>query len=187
VPKKKDSTPTEAAPVASYKHKDKRKRIPTQEESVKLSPREKQPVKKRYAYDPSLDPQLIWTGKKEAGEEFGVATVPIYVQENVAPEAIIARLKSGAKEDTQMLLFGETAQEQYTKAVEFYKHEDNWRNRMILGDSLLVMNSLLEKEGLRGKVQTVYIDPPYGIKFGSNWQTSTRKRHSDELNRRWQK
>ena len=173
--KRRDTTPTEAAPVASYKHSNKRVRIPTQEESVKLNPRDKQPVKKRYDYDLSLDPQLIWAGKKEAGAELEVSTVPIYVQEKVAPEAIIARLKAGAKEDTQLLLFGETAQEQFHKAVEFYKHEDNWQNRMILGDSLLVMNSLLEKEGMRGKVQTIYIDPPYGIKFGSNWQVSTRR------------
>jgi adenine-specific DNA-methyltransferase len=75
-----------------------------------------------------------------------------------------------------MQLFGETAYEQMGKAVDFYRHDDNWQNRMILGDSLLVMNSLLEKEGMRGQVQMVYIDPPYGIKFGSNWQVSTRKR-----------
>jgi adenine-specific DNA-methyltransferase len=170
---------TDAAAVVSYKHKDKRKRIPTQEESVKLSAREKQPIKKRYEYDPSLDPQLIWSGKKEAGEEFGVSTVPIYVQEKVAPEAIIARLKQRSNEsdqEVQLTLFGETAAEQFRKAVEFYKHEDNWQNRMILGDSLLVTNSLLEKEGMRGKVQMIYIDPPYGIKFGSNWQVSTQRR-----------
>ncbi len=176
MPRSKVKSPTNAAPVASYKHENKRARIPTQEESEKLSPRDKQPVKKRYDYDPSLDPQLIWSGKKEAGAQFEVATVPIYVQEKIAPEAIIARLKAGHTENTQMLLFGETAHEQFTKAVDFYKHEDNWQNRMILGDSLLVMNSLLEKEGMRGKVQTIYMDPPYGIKFGSNWQVSTRKR-----------
>lgn len=177
-PKKKTlkPAPTTAAPVASYKHDATRKRIPTQEESTKLSRREKQAVKKTYAYDPSLDPQLIWSGKREAGAEFDVPTVPIYVQEHVAPEALIARLKSGATDDRQMLLFGETAEDQFQKAVEFYKHEDNWQNRMILGDSLLVMNSLLEKEGMRGKVQTIYMDPPYGIKFGSNWQVSTRNR-----------
>lgn len=174
--RKKSEAPTDAAPVSSYKHEDKRLRIPTQEESVKLSARDKQPVKKKYDYDPSLDPQLIWSGKKEAGSDFEISTVPIYVQEKVAPEAIIARLKAGTNQSTQMLLFGETAQDQFTKAVEFYKHEDNWQNRMILGDSLLVMNSLLEKEGMRGKVQTIYIDPPYGIKFGSNWQVSTRKK-----------
>lgn len=177
-PKKKTKapTPTTAAPVTSYKHDATRKRIPTQEESVKLSRREKQPVKKTYAYDPSLDPQLVWSGKREQGTEFDIPTVPIYVQEHVAPEALIARLKAGAIDDRQMVLFGDTAEDQFQKAVEFYKHEDNWQNRMILGDSLLVMNSLLEKEGMRGKVQTIYMDPPYGIKFGSNWQVSTRNR-----------
>lgn len=174
--KKKILQPTTAAPVKSYKHDAKRARIPTQEESMKLSPREKQPVKKKYDYDPSLDPQLVWSGKKEQGAEFAVPTVPIYVQEKIASEAIIARLKAGASENAQQMLFGETADTQFHKAVEFYKHEDNWQNRMILGDSLLVMNSLLEKEGMRGRVQTIYIDPPYGIKFGSNWQVSTRKR-----------
>lgn len=176
MPKKRVKAPTEAAPVTSYKHQDKRAHIPTQEESIKLSAREKQPVKKKYDYDPSLDPQLIWAGKKEAGSGLGVSTVPIYVQENIAPEAIVARVKAGVDDNAQMLLFGETAESQIHKAVEFYKHEDNWQNRMILGDSLLVMNSLLEKEGMRGRVQTIYIDPPYGIKFGSNWQVSTRNR-----------
>jgi adenine-specific DNA-methyltransferase len=176
MPKKRIKAPTEAAPVSSYKHQDKRAHIPTQEESIKLSAHDKRPAKKKYDYDPSLDPQLIWAGKKEAGSELGVSTVPIYVQENIAPEAIVARVKAGVDENAQMLLFGETAQSQIHKAVEFYKHEDNWQNRMILGDSLLVMNSLLEKEGMRGRVQTIYIDPPYGIRFGSNWQTSTRKR-----------
>src|SRR3989338_5251043 len=174
--RKKMTQPTIAAPVKSYKHDAKRVHIPTQEESVQLSTREKQPVKKKYDYDPSLDPQLVWAGKHEQGAEFAVPTVPIYVQEKIAPEAIIARLKSGASDNSQMMLFGETAEMQFSKAVDFYKHEDNWQNRMILGDSLLVMNSLLEKEGMRGKVQCIYIDPPYGIKFGSNWQTSTRRR-----------
>ncbi len=174
--RKKIIQPTTAAPVKSYKHDGKRLRIPTQEESIKLSARDKQPVKKKYDYDPSLDPQLIWSGKKEQGNELEVPTVPIYVQEKIAPEAIVARLKLGSEESSQMILFGETAEMQIGKAVDFYKHEDNWQNRMILGDSLLVMNSLLEKEGMRCRVQTIYFDPPYGIKFGSNWQVSTRKR-----------
>src|SRR3989344_1510270 len=96
---KKIKQPTTAAPVASYKHDSKRVRIPTQEESIKLSARDKQPVKKKYDYDPSLDPQLVWSGKKEQGAEFAVPTVPIYVQEKIAPEAIIARLKSGASDN----------------------------------------------------------------------------------------
>jgi adenine-specific DNA-methyltransferase len=173
---KKIKGPTTAVPVESYKHDSKRIRIPTQEESDRLSPRDKQPIKKKYDYDPSLDPQLVWAGKKEQNPEFGVPTVPIYVQEKVAPEAIIARLKMGSEDNAQMILFGDTAEQQVGKAIDFYKHEDNWQNRMILGDSLIVMNSLLEKEGMRGRIQTIYIDPPYGIKFGSNWQVSTRKR-----------
>ncbi len=174
--KSKIKSPTDAAPVTSYKHKDTRVRIPTQEESQVLAPREKRPTKKIYQYDPSLDPQLNWAGKAEQGAQFGVSTVPIYQQEKIAPEAIIARLKQGATLDTQLTFLGTTATEQFEKAVSFYEHEDNWQNRMILGDSLLVMNSLLEKERMRGKVQCIYIDPPYGIKFGSNWQVSTRRR-----------
>lgn len=165
----------EAVNVTSIKHSDARKNIPTQEQSAKLSQRDKQPVKKKYEYDPSLDPTLMWSGKIEAGDEFSVATVPIYVQEKIAPEAIIARMKQGGATDFPTL-FGTSAVDQFNNAVEFYKHDDNWQNRMILGDSLIVMNSLLEKEGMKGQVQCVYLDPPYGIKFGSNWQVSTRKR-----------
>ncbi|MEK7073293.1 MAG: site-specific DNA-methyltransferase [Patescibacteria group bacterium] len=178
MPRKKKMPPTtEAASVTSYKHEEKRKRIPTQEESVMLSARDRRPVKKTYQYDPSLDPQLVWSGKAERGPEFGVSTVPIYVQEKIAPEAIIAKLKDeNAGMAQQYSLFGETAGMQYDRIASFYEHEDNWQNRMILGDSLTAMNSLLEKEGMRGRVQCVYIDPPYGIKFGSNWQVSTLKR-----------
>lgn len=165
----------EAVNVTSIKHSDVRKNIPTQEQSAKLSQRDKQPGKKKYEYDPSLDPTLMWSGKIEAGDNFSVATVPIYVQEKIAPEAIIARMKQGGTTDFPTL-FGTSAVDQFNNAVEFYKHDDNWQNRMILGDSLIVMNSLLEKEGMKGQVQCVYLDPPYGIKFGSNWQVSTRKR-----------
>src|SRR3990167_1617273 len=87
--RKKATQATTAAPVKSYKHAGKRVRIPTQEESVKLSPRDKRPEKKKYAYDPSLDPRLEWAGKTEAGAEFGVQTLPIYVQEKIAPEALL--------------------------------------------------------------------------------------------------
>ncbi len=177
MPRKKIAPPVSAASVSSYKHDETRKRIPTQEESALLPARDRRPVKKVYQYDPSLDPKLVWAGKEERGAEFGVSTVPIYVQEKIAPEAIIAKLKDeNAGSLQQQSLFGDTAADQYNKMVGFYEHEDKWQNRMILGDSLIVMNSLLEKEGMRGRVQCVYIDPPYGIKFGSNWQVSTRKR-----------
>ena len=165
----------EAVNVTSINHSDVRKNIPTQEQSAKLSQRDKQPGKKKYEYDPSLDPTLMWSGKIEAGDNFSVATVPIYVQEKIAPEAIIARMKQGSTTDFPTL-FGTSAVDQFNNAVEFYKHDNNWQNRMILGDSLIVMNSLLEKEGMKGQVQCVFLDPPYGIKFGSNWQVSTRKK-----------
>ena len=166
-----------STPVEATRHtQDTRKNIPTEELRDFVADDERAPKSMRYPRDPSLDPQLVWAGKQEQAAEFGVTTVPIYVQDHVAPEAIIARLKTGTHDDRQMLLFGQTAEDQFQKAVEFYKHEDNWQNRMILGDSLVVMNSLLEKEGMRGKVQTIYVDPPYGIKFGSNWQVSTRNR-----------
>ena len=179
------------AGVGAYEHKqDKRTNIPTQELSHHAK-EPKTPPKKIYAYDPSLDPQLIWSGKSidadlleslksgaKEKEELAVDTVPLYIQEKISPEAIINRLKSDTDDDPAMnlSLFGDSADRVFEEKVDFYKHENNWANRMILGDSLEVMNSLLEKEGMRGKVQCIYIDPPYGIKFGSNWQVSTRKR-----------
>jgi adenine-specific DNA-methyltransferase len=134
-----------------------------------------------YPRDPSLDPQLVWKGKDEQDrEDLAVPVVPIYIQEKIHPHAIINDLKARVKEthaEEQMTLFGDfNGIEDFDKKIDFYHHESNWSNRMILGDSLLVMTSLAEKEGLKGKVQTIYIDPPYGIKFGSNWQVSTRKR-----------
>src|SRR5207253_3013260 len=114
-----------------------------------------------YLRDPSLDPQLVWKGKDEQDRaELAVPAVPIYVQEQIRPRAIIEMVRAEVKD----------------QSIEAYHHDQNWSNRMILGDSLLVMTSLAEKEGLKGKVQTIYFDPPYGIKFGSNWQVSTRKR-----------
>ena len=134
-----------------------------------------------YARDPSLDPQLVWKGKDEQDREpLEVPSVPIYIQEKIHPQAIIEQVRAEAKKDApqQALLFDDFNGIQFEKLIEFYQHKDgvNWANRMILGDSLLVMTSLAEKEGLKGKVQCLYFDPPYGINFGSNWQVSTRKR-----------
>jgi adenine-specific DNA-methyltransferase len=110
-----------------------------------------------------------------------VPVVPVYIQEKIHPQALVENLRDtaggGADEPEQQLYFdfnGLDAHD-FDKKVEFYQHDQNWANRMILGDSLLVMTSLAEKEGLKGKVQMVYLDPPYGVKFGSNWQVSTRK------------
>jgi adenine-specific DNA-methyltransferase len=106
--------------------------------------------------------------------------VPIYIQEKIHPQAIIDDLMAQPKSkpgDRQLSLFNDfNGIDDFDKKIDFYHHAQHWSNRMILGDSLLVMTSLAEKEGLKGKVQTIYFDPPYGIKFGSNWQVSTRKR-----------
>ncbi len=110
--------------------------------------------------------------------------MPIYIQEKIHPQAIIEKCRasagrSAARHSARIRtdLFADFNGIKFEQLIDFYQHEDaNWANRMILGDSLLVMTSLAEKEGLKGKVQMIYLDPPYGIKFGSNWQVSTRKR-----------
>ena len=133
-----------------------------------------------YPRDPSLDPQLVWKGKDEQdSKDLEVPCIPIYIQEKIHPQALIEDLRrSSQKENTQDInLFADfNGLSGFDKVVDFYKHQQNWSNRFILGDSFLVMNSLAEKEGLKGKVQMIYLDPPYGIKFNSNWQVSTRKR-----------
>ena len=165
-------------PINHYQHPDKRANIPTQELSGLAEEAETHPETTLYPRDTSLDPQLVWKGKEEQDTNaLGVHAVPIYAQEHIQPEAIIQMLRKRAKEEngqTELLFEGFSALE-LEERVEFYQHEQNWNNRFILGDSLLVMNSLAEKEGLKSRVQTIYFDPPYGIKFGSNWQVSTRK------------
>ncbi len=167
--------------VTALKHKDKRANIPTKELRDFVAEDEKKPKTMLYPRDPSLDPQLVWKGKDEqdsAGLE--VPVVPVYIQEKIHPQALIEDFRRTAKEGqpAQADLFADFngLPEDFDKRVDFYHYEGNWQNRMILGDSLLVMTSLAEKEGLKGKVQMIYIDPPYGINFGSNWQVSTRKR-----------
>ncbi len=166
--------------VASIRHKDKRANIPTEELRDFVADEELAPKTVLYPRDPSLDPQLVWKGKDEQDRaDLAVPVVPIYIQEKIHPQAIIDALPRIEKTgDGQFNLFADFngGPKEFENKVDFYHHEQNWTNRMILGDSLLVMTSLAEKEGLKGKVQTVYFDPPYGIKFGSNWQVSTRKR-----------
>jgi adenine-specific DNA-methyltransferase len=171
----KKTKPMSATPIEAYAHDtETRTNIPTAELSAFAKDDEKRPKKIHYAYDPSLSPQLVWAGKQEQDEHgLTIDSVPIYIQEKIAPEALIEALKD---EPAQQDLFADFNGITFDKLVEFYQHAQHWTNRMILGDSLLVMTSLAEKEHLRGKVQMIYIDPPYGIKFGSNWQSSTRKR-----------
>jgi adenine-specific DNA-methyltransferase len=120
----------------------------------------------QYAYDPHLDPQLVWAGKAEH-TSFEVDVVPLHVHERISTKAILRAVQR--PQPLQIDLFGETPLPA-DKQVEFYRHEVGWANRLILGDSLLVMNSLLVKEGMAGKVQMIYVDPPYGIKYASNFQ-----------------
>ena len=165
-------------PIDHYQHDDKRANIPTQELSGFAEEAETSPETTRYPRDTALDPQLVWKGKDEQdASPLGIHAVPIYAQEHIQPEAIIQMLRKKTKADSGQaeLLFEEFSGLQLEERVEFYQHEQNWNNRLILGDSLLVMNSLSEKEALKSRVQTIYFDPPYGIKFGSNWQVSTRK------------
>jgi len=129
-------------------------------------------------------PFLTWTGKAER-LSFDVPTMPLFVHERLSTEAIVETL-IGHKKDKQQSLFDLFADPQHSIAdqvMRAYQHQDKWVNRMILGDSLVVMNSLLQYEGLGGQVQMIYIDPPYGVKFGSNFQPFVRKRdvsHNDD-------
>jgi len=172
-------------PVESIKHKDTRKNIPTRELRDFVAADENAPKTMRYPRDPSLDPQLVWKGKDEQdGKDLEVPIVPIYIQEKIHPQALIEDLRRDAAKNRpadEPSLFGDfNGIDDFAKKIDFYHHEQHWSNRMVLGDSLQVMTSLAEKEGLKGKVQTIYFDPPYGIKFGSNWQVSTRNREVND-------
>lgn len=171
-----------STPIETVKHKDKRANIPTEELRDFMPEEEKTPKTILYPRDTSLDPQLVWNGKDEQdSQDLEVPAVPIYIQEKIHPHAIIEDFRRQSKQsekEQQLSLFNDFNGLEFEQLIDFYQHKDGvkWANRMILGDSLLVMASLAEKEGLKGKVQMIYLDPPYGIKFGSNWQVSTRKR-----------
>ena len=179
---RKKNDKSTSTPIDSVKHQDKRANIPTEELRDFMADDEKKPQKVFYPRDPSLDPQLVWKGKDEQdSQDLEVPAVPIYIQEKIHPHAIIEDFQNQVKKEQpsqQLSLFNDFNGLEFDQLIDFYQHKDGvkWANRMILGDSLLVMNSLAEKEGLKGKVQMIYLDPPYGIKFGSNWQVSTRKR-----------
>ncbi|MGK7653217.1 site-specific DNA-methyltransferase [Roseovarius sp. B08] len=163
-------------------HDDQRVNIPTPELAPMMDPNDARPIK--VAYDqrnPDLDPQLIWRGKDIDQTEITVDAPPIYLQEQVHPKAIIEDLRAGGQRNGQgggvdlFDHFGITDDDREAE-IEFYRHHRKWSNRMILGDGLQVMASLAEREGLKGQVQAIYIDPPYGIKFNSNFQWSTTSR-----------
>jgi len=170
-----------AVPLETHKHvADKRPNIPTRETAAFAAENGAPPFVVRR--DRSLDPQLVWKGKDEQdARPLEVPAVPIHVQEKIHPQAIVEDVKrrAGSRQRPvqQPDLFADfNGLDDLAKKLEFYQHDQHWTNRLILGDSLLVMASLAERERLRGQVQCIYFDPPYGIKFGSNWQVSTRKR-----------
>lgn len=172
--------------IESFKHDEAtRKNIPTAEYEALVQEREKAPI--RVAYERrnrDLDPQLVWRGKDAQNEsDLIVSAAPLYIQEKVHPKALIDDLLGETRErqheagEIMPNLFADfNGLPKGVDKTEFYQHDQNWSNRMILGDSLQVMASLAEREGLRGKVQCIYIDPPYGIRFNSNFQWSTTSR-----------
>lgn len=161
---------------------ESRKNIPSAELQPLLKDKERSPI--RVAYERrnrDLDPQLVWRGKDEQDwSDLVVHAAPLYIQEHVHPKALIDDLQRQARttsDQRQLDMFSYfEIQADADARTEFYQHDAHWSNRMILGDSLQVMASLAEREGLRGKVQCIYFDPPYGIKFNSNFQWSTTSR-----------
>lgn len=169
--------------IETYTHDDKKR---TNNPPVGMAQHDKSEEKvKTYQFDPHLDPTLQWAGKAE-GMSFDVPTSSIHIHESIKPLNIIARVTKeyskaleGQLEGQTSMFEAETPAERMRRrreSIEFYQHGVDWTNRMIAGDSLVIMNSLLEKEGMAGQVQMVYIDPPYGIKYGSNFQPFVDKR-----------
>jgi adenine-specific DNA-methyltransferase len=177
--KKKPATPKV---IAALRHDDAtRKNIPSAEQQSIVQNEVAQQKTIRYPRNTDLDPQLVWRGKDEQDwSDLVVNAPPLYIQEKVHPKALIDELLRESKEsapEAQFDLFHDfNGIPKGADKTEFYAHDQNWSNRMILGDSLQVMASLAEREGLRGRVQCIYFDPPYGIKFNSNFQWSTTSR-----------
>jgi len=183
---KKKTTKKGRKQLATLTHDEaSRKNIPTAEYQSVLDKSERSPIQVAYQRrNRDLDPQLVWRGKDEQdGSDLVVQAPPLFIQEKVHPKVLIDDLlRRSARADAaapgaQIDLFADfNGLPSEGAKTEFYQHDANWSNRMILGDSLQVMASLAKREGLRGKVQCIYIDPPYGIKFNSNFQWSTTSR-----------
>jgi adenine-specific DNA-methyltransferase len=187
--KKKPSNKETTKSVETITHtEDKRKNIPTIEYRSMVREDQQSPIPVRYPRNPDLDPQLVWRGKDEQDwSDLVVHAPPLYIQEKVHPKVLIDDLVRQTKSQAtsnqpqrkyrQLDLFSDfNGVPDGNAKTEFYQHDQYWSNRIILGDSLQVMASLAEREGLRGKVQCIYFDPPYGIKFNSNFQWSTTSR-----------
>jgi adenine-specific DNA-methyltransferase len=165
--------------IEIYTHPDK-KRLNNPPAGLVTPETDRDNGRKSYAYDPHLDPQLAWAGKAER-TSFEIQTVSLHVHERIDPRTIIDAVRRDPSANGQLSLFAAAdANPPVRQAIEFYKHKQNWVNRLIAGDSLLVMNSLLEKEGMGGQIQMAYIDPPYGISWRSNFQPFVNKRQVEE-------
>jgi adenine-specific DNA-methyltransferase len=182
--KKKPAGNSSKKAIEQYAHTDKKRPNNPPVGLVTQATDPPDPPRKTYQHDPHLDPQLVWAGKAER-LSFEVPTVSLHVHERIDPKTIIAAVRSNGngatkktgKELRQKSLFEEAAENPPLRdALDFYRHPHGWSNRLIAGDSLRVMNSLLEKEGMAGKVQMIYLDPPYGIRYGSNFQPFVNRR-----------
>ena len=182
--------------IATLTHsEEKRANIPTAEYQSLMQSENRELVLAAYERrNPDLDPQLVWRGKDmKDWADLVVPAPPLYIQEKVHPKVLIDDLLRQSRERREAAeaaaggtvdMFGDfNGIPAGADKTDFYAHDQNWTNRMILGDSLQVMASLAEREGLRGKVQCVYFDPPYGIKFNSNFQWSTTSRDVKDGNR----
>ncbi len=173
--------------IEAIKHEQSsRRNIPSEQTRGFLNEEDRGDLRCAFALHPSADPQLLWSGKSLEAEKLWADAPVIYKQENISPQMVIEGLRATLAEDsdnkggelgkTTSMFEGDFDGLGDREKVDFYRHDHSWQNRMIFGDSLSVMASLLEREAMREQVQCVYIDPPYGIKFGSNWQVSTRRR-----------
>jgi adenine-specific DNA-methyltransferase len=184
-PGSKSSSNTADSGVSAITHTEaNRKNIPSAEMQQLMEKDQQLPKKVTYERNPDLDPQLVWRGKDLTNSsDLVVNAPPLYIQEKVHPKVLIDDLKRHSQQlesgdleddDLQADLFADfNGLPNADAQTEFYQHDQHWSNRMILGDSLQAMASLAEREGLRGQVQCIYFDPPYGIKFNSNFQWST--------------
>ncbi len=168
-------------PVEGYEHLDA-KRTNNPPAGLAHLDRDETPSME-YSYDPNLDPQMVWTGKAER-DTFEIPAPSVHVHEELSAKKILASVRKN-RIDNFLFSFEELDP---SKSVEFYEHDMSWANRLILGDSLIVMNSLLARERMAGKVQAVYMDPPYGVKYNSNFQprigdTNVKDRSDEDLTR----
>ncbi len=180
-------------PTDAIKHPaDKRVAIPTTElageeaATVASEPTVSEYRTFKNEFERGRDPEIFWLGKYRNDDDatcdsdLRVDIRSLYVHEDIQPEQLIDRLYHTSESQSQPSLFGEelgnAIDDELDRVADYYRHHSDWKNRLIQGDSLLVMNSLLNREGMAGKVQTIYIDPPYGIKYGSNWQMKLNNR-----------